>query len=396
MSRMLPSHGSRSATATLRHLNAMLLSHVVRRGHRIFADGVWSQAAKATAGAGVPPATSSSEDEKGAADAAAVRSVLCPLPRKNALTMRDVCTTDGALRWTDVEASDGITAEEYHDALPQLLHTHGVHETLVEDIRESILLPQSVVIGSTACIVLRCFNPGRGGLDMRSLTTRLTIFVFPGHVLTVHRRPIAALTEIRKRLDAPNSKLRERMTTFHLVNLLFKAVVQSFHEEVLRCTVAFDDLEAQLFGAQHERAQLAPRMHAVKRRAAMCSRVLSMSDEAYAHAAAFLDVPVTNPYYQDVAQHLTHVKLLAEELSDNAHNVMQLLFQLSSFQLNELMRVLTLFSAFFIPLSFIAGLYGMNFESMPLLSHERGGEIAMCLMAAVATMLAAWFKFRGF
>ncbi|KAH9600727.1 Mg2+ transporter protein [Trypanosoma melophagium] len=80
----------------------------------------------------------------------------------------------------------------------------------------------------------------------------------------------------------------------------------------------------------------------------------------------------TNVQFQDVQQDIAHVRSISEELNANADSVLQLLFQLSSYQLNELMRVLTIFSAFFIPLSFIASIYGMNFTHLPLLEDNYG------------------------
>jgi magnesium transporter len=62
---------------------------------------------------------------------------------------------------------------------------------------------------------------------------------------------------------------------------------------------------------------------------------------------------------------------------------------------NEVMRVLTVFSAFFLPLSFIAGVYGMNFESMPELKHPLGYAGSLLLMAGVALTIFIWFRKRG-
>jgi magnesium transporter len=60
------------------------------------------------------------------------------------------------------------------------------------------------------------------------------------------------------------------------------------------------------------------------------------------------------------------------------------------------MRVLTIFSAMFIPLGFIASFYGMNFETLPLLNDEDGLLYCVMLMAVVAASLASWFRYKKF
>ena len=73
-----------------------------------------------------------------------------------------------------------------------------------------------------------------------------------------------------------------------------------------------------------------------------------------------------------------------------------MLFQLSSYQLNELMRVLTMFSTFFIPLSFIASVYGMNFSHLPWVDSKYGPVYCGIVMIAVGSSTSLWFKSKRF
>jgi magnesium transporter len=63
--------------------------------------------------------------------------------------------------------------------------------------------------------------------------------------------------------------------------------------------------------------------------------------------------------------------------------------------MNEIMKVLTIFAAIFIPLTFIAGIYGMNFAHMPELGWRVGYPLALLLMAAVASAMLVFFRLRG-
>ena len=332
---------------------------------------------------------------------------------------------DKSVRWIDIcskEESERVDPALCQEAMRRVLHGHGIHETLISDAMEPVLLPQSVVIGDCACLILRCMvdnvppvlrrtragDDGFGGKSrvlqlennpkatdaesLQVLTARVTIFIHPKKVVTLHRTKLKWLESVKKRCadgHPPNGK-------FHLVNVLAKNCARTFDDELARAIIDFDLLETKLFSRQvKDRSDLAQSMYVIKRRAAVCFRAVHMAESAYAHTAATLGVRLGNRHFVDVSQHLAHVRHLSEELKDNATNVLALLFQLSSFQLNELMRVLTLFSAFFIPLGFIASFYGMNFDSMPLVHAEYGAEIAFGAMLFVAFALAAFLKYRG-
>jgi len=101
------------------------------------------------------------------------------------------------------------------------------------------------------------------------------------------------------------------------------------------------------------------------------------------------------PYVKDlvdhVAQDLDHVENLRESVAD----AQQLYHALLSQRINDVMRVLTIMSVIFMPLSFIAGVYGMNFEHMPELRSAWGYPLALLLMLGVAVGLMFFFNRKG-
>ena len=222
---------------------------------------------------------------------------------------------------------------------------------------------------------------------------------------------------------------------------------KTFNVALARSIVMFDQFEAKLFAPHRQRSLLSRNIYHIKRRASVFSRTLALTQEALVHtqqmqlfdassgvaAPAAVSVPLPSSLLaasgpltaaatrkaaaaatatagsqtqlmsspqdvlmQDIYQSITHIRTLADELNENASTVLQLLFQLSSYQLNELMRVLTIFSAFFIPLGFIASFYGMNFESLPFIEDPNGVWYCMTLMVVVAAGLASWFRWKRF
>jgi len=101
------------------------------------------------------------------------------------------------------------------------------------------------------------------------------------------------------------------------------------------------------------------------------------------------------PFYRDVYDHLVRVVDLAENYRDLISGSLEAYLSVVSNRLNEIMKVLTIFSAVMLPLTFIAGVYGMNFENMPEVHSRYGYYGVWAFMIAVAVAMLLFFKRRG-
>ncbi|ESL06769.1 magnesium and cobalt transport protein [Trypanosoma rangeli SC58] len=301
---------------------------------------------------------------------------------------------DNAWSWVDIAAHPTASLDEYRDALSEVLIDLGTHETLVSDALEPLLLPQTTVMRGCYCLVVRyAEDAAKTSMDgFQDLTNRLTIFVTDKRVVTIHRLHCVFVEKIKQDWT---QLMKDKGKTF-LLSLLVKEAVDTFNTALTRCIVEFDGYEGSLFSSEGHRSTLARQIYHIKRRASVYTRTLSLLGDAYSHVCAALPVMPNDVQFQDVQQDIAHVRSLSEELLNSADSGLQLLFQLSSYQLNELMRVLTIFSAFFIPLSFVASIYGMNFTHLPLIEDKHGHMYCIALMVAVGSSLGGWFKFKRF
>jgi magnesium transporter len=101
------------------------------------------------------------------------------------------------------------------------------------------------------------------------------------------------------------------------------------------------------------------------------------------------------PFYRDVYDHLVRVVDLADSYRDLISGSLEAYLSVVSNRLNEIMKVLTIFSAVMLPLTFIAGVYGMNFDNMPELHSRYGYYGAWIFMVVVAVGMLLFFKKRG-
>ncbi|CUG90629.1 magnesium and cobalt transporter, putative [Bodo saltans] len=315
------------------------------------------------------------------------------------LVVREHVTETG-INWWDITAHPTAALEEYRGSIASVLVGLGAHETLVEATLETVLLPQTTNVEGCQCLVVRCAAEDTS-FDMDSiqeLTNRLTILVFRAQkrVVTVHRTHMLSASQLMKKWNEEQQPDGIASSLENLVLHFVKETCRSFHRALAKSIVEFDNYEAKLFAPERKRSSMARQIYHIKRRASVYSRILVLTQDAFSHLIAGMGIPSQNVYVQDVMQDMTHVRSLSDELNDNANAVLQLLFQLSSYQLNELMRVLTMFSAFFIPLSFIASVYGMNFEHLPGMADPNGHLYCLSFMLCVGVTIVLWFKVKKF
>jgi magnesium transporter len=101
------------------------------------------------------------------------------------------------------------------------------------------------------------------------------------------------------------------------------------------------------------------------------------------------------PFFRDIYDHLVRVTDLAESYRDLISGSLEAYLSVVSNRLNEIMKVLTIFSAIMLPLTFIAGVYGMNFDNMPELHSRYGYYTVWIIMIVVAVGMLGLFWRRG-
>ena len=95
---------------------------------------------------------------------------------------------------------------------------------------------------------------------------------------------------------------------------------------------------------------------------------------------------------QDLKDTLLHLIFRAQEVVDDATSLLNSHMTFTAQKSNDVMKLLTVFSAFFLPLTFIVGVYGMNFHNMPELNLKYGYFITLLVMIVIAILIYIWFK----
>lgn len=237
--------------------------------------------------------------------------------------------------------------------------------------------------------------------EERVETEQVSLFAGDGFVISFQERPGDCFEFVRERLRNKRGKIRSHGSDYLLYALLDSIVDHYF--PVLEVMVErLDDTERELFTMPE--ADVLPELITMRRDLATLRRVLAPLRDV-TQALLREDKPLmqeyTRPYLRDCQDHVLRLLDNLEACKEMTAQLMDVSLNLASQRLNEVMKVLTMISTIFIPLGFIAGLYGMNFDrtnapyNMPELGSPYGYPIVLAVMFSIVIVLLYYFYRKG-
>ena len=237
------------------------------------------------------------------------------------------------------------------------------------------------------------------GVQRGSSPTKVELYVLDivigrTFVITQHRDPLAAEAARDMLTKAP--RLLEEGTPW-FAHAIIDYVVDRFLPLIDKLGAKIDRIEADVVqnAGTAEGKDLLSEMFALKRSIQALSRITTHQREILHRLSRseFDEIPKKAiPYFRDVYDHFVRVSELADSYRDLVLNAMDAYLSVQSNRMNETVKTLTLMSTVMLPLTFIAGVYGMNFRHMPEVYWTYGYPFALGLMATVAVSIVLFFK----
>jgi magnesium transporter len=298
--------------------------------------------------------------------------------------MVEVQTENNPCSWEWVDVTDPTWEDFQAIADKYQLHPEVVHDSLQPNH-----LPKFEVINDTVFSIIRIYDKevGTEGDTVQDLTNKIAIFYNDHFLITVHREEYAFLNSIKKNLVDTG----QCQQPFQLFILIFKEVLLSFEKPALKLAADLDFFESKVFLKKPKHYYLTNGMYWLKRKAEVSKRVLQLSKTVLDNLNR---ETVPDPRVQDLHDMYLRLLTMYEEIDNSTTNLINISIGLASQRTNEIMRVLTIFSVFFLPLTFIVGIYGMNFKYMPELETKTGYPLTMLAMLLITAGIFLWFKKR--
>jgi len=224
-------------------------------------------------------------------------------------------------------------------------------------------------------------------------TTELGLFIGKNYVVTSHVIPMRSVTSTIERLQVDGRPMRRGadMLAHDIIDVLVDNIMPTIDELDQKCT----DIESEV--VEHPRKETLSSIMQLKRSILALNRVMSPQRELV-NSLARGDYPLISKrahiYYRNIYDHLARIEMLTQGLRDLADSVLATHLSSVSNRMNEVMKVLSIVAAIFLPLTLLAGIYGMNFANMPELQWRYGYFVVWGVMALVALSLIAFFRKR--
>ncbi len=311
---------------------------------------------------------------------------------------------NGALRQGGAELIDAWRAESddrlwvdlqepVHEVVEPLLEERfGFHELAAEDSLSATTLPKYDSFPNYDFFIFRTVDVNVS--NHAAETYKIAAFLGRNFLFTVHRRPLRAIDDVCNRLPG-DKRILERGTDFLLYSIV-DGMVDAHFPLLEQIEEAVDDLQDRIFD-NAEDAHLDELLHLkrdinVLRRHSLPQRELlnqiSRGDAKFVQQQHLI-------YFRDVYDHMFRISETIDVDRDQMTGTMDAYLSVVANRTNEVMKVLTIFSATMLPLTLIAGIYGMNFEHMPELKWLHGYPFALFLMIGTATGMLLWFVRKG-
>lgn len=290
----------------------------------------------------------------------------------------------GEIAWINVDGLNNVLEIE------KLGREFGLHPLVTEDIVNTEQRPKIEEHENYIFVALKMLYYDKEGNFVRE---HLSVVLGNNHVLTFQEANEDVFDGLRERISHGKGRIRGEGADYLMYSVL-DAVIDNYFTVVESISEKIQSLEEELF-KKHPGQNLAEEIQRFKReilkirKAVLPLRETIKQLENSKHP--FIN-PKTKHYLGDLYDHIVQVGESVELYREMAWGLMDMYMTNISNKMNEVMKVLTIMASIFIPLTFIAGIYGMNFEYMPELDEPYGYFVVWGVMIAIFIGMLVYFK----
>ena len=304
--------------------------------------------------------------------------------------------------WVNV---DGLGDAETVRRLGEMF---DLHKLALEDVLSTHQRAKVDLFGDHLFIVIREPLPPGGAdrmdagaiTDVHFDTDQVSMFLGKDFLVSFQEKYGDCLGPVRDRIRQGRGRICTSGPD-HLAYSIIDAIVDAYFPVLEHYGERLEDLEDE--AVERPTSKTVHRIHLVKRELLVMRRAVWPAREALATLVrdeSKLVAPETRVYIRDVYDHLVQLIDILENYRELGSDLMDIYLSSQSNRMNEVMKVLTVIATLFMPLSFIVGVYGMNFDTkhpanMPELGWKYGYLFAWSIILAVSATMLAWFWRRG-
>lgn len=297
------------------------------------------------------------------------------------LQLLDLLQGDYLWYWIDFQEP----AEEEIDFLRNPL---SFHPLAIEDCIHTLQRPKLDYYDNYTFFVTQSLN------QQTFTREEIDFFLGENYIVSFHLQPSTEIEEVWNRLTV--SANIEKWEPTHVLYLVLDKMVDNYFPLVYKIEERLNEIDQNSKGRTME-ALLEDLFDTRHHLLSLRHTITPMRDLIYRvlNSQRITSIKGKREYYSDIHDHLLKLTEMIEANRELTTDIRDSYISINSHQTNHVMKVLTVITTIFMPLTFIAGLYGMNFDFMPELTWKYGYFATIGLMILVAIGMSVWFKKKG-
>ncbi len=287
-----------------------------------------------------------------------------------------------SVTWINI---NGVHDKELNEKVGKLFNLHFL---TVRDISNTSRRPKVEQFDDYLYLVLKMFYLKKGKL----VTEQVSLMLGQNFVISFQERKGDVFNQIREDIKASKGKIRTSGADY-LIYSLVSALVDNYFIILENFGDRIENLQERL--VKNPSSNILQTIHEIKREVMFLRRSIWPLREVVNEVGRDGMPLITKalvPYLRDLYDHTIQAIDIAESFRDSLSDMLDIYLSSVSNKTNEIMKVLTMFSTIFIPLTFIAGIYGMNFKNMPELSWKWGYPVSLMVMGGIMVFMLIYFK----
>lgn len=287
--------------------------------------------------------------------------------------------------WINVNGLNNTTEIE------QLGVHYGLHPLTLEDIVNTAHRPKLDEFDNYLFVILKMLHFKN---DQELIYEQVSMVIGENYVLTFQEADGDVFDDLRERISSGKGRIR-RLGPDYLMYAIMDAVVDHYLSVIDVFGDKIEDLEDRVFAKDSDNNETVTSIQGLKREILKIRKsVLPLREviNSLDKIESSIIEEKTHDYLRDLYDHIVQVNESIEIYREMVWSLLDMNMMVISNKMNEVMKVLTIIATIFIPLTFIAGIYGMNFDHMPELHYRYGYFILLGLMVFIFLMMLIYFR----
>ena len=275
--------------------------------------------------------------------------------------------------------------EPTEEEFAQVAIKYNLHPVLVNDCLQPDHLPKFERMQHYSFVIFRIYTESDllEADNIQDLTSTIAIFFCEDFILTIHLKKQSLFKQVIESMEEKMSS-----SSRELFNILMVCCLNTYEAPLKELSKSVDYYEKMVFLRPKDEPILKG-IYYLKRKIDLLKQMLLLSYDIIDKLDSKDEGTVET---RDTRDQFIKLQSMLISRSENLHQLLDIYFSASSQRTNETIRVLTIFSVFFMPMTFIVGLYGMNFQFMPELKWKMGYPGVLLLIAIINGIIYMWFK----